>query len=131
MRVLMSHQGYQRGQTLVIFALAATFLIGIAGLAIEGGLLQSDRRFEQAITDGAALAGANQLPDQTAARKAAGAYAVAALNAGGPTLPAGCVPPALSSGVPWTLTGACDPSPTHTLTVQTDYNSRPDQILVR
>ena len=128
----------QRGQALILFALGLTFLIGIAGLAIEGGLLQADRRFDQAISDGAALAGAHKLPsvDTTPALTQAAHYAVAALNGG--QIPSDCnavmatlavdtTPPAL--GVP--LPTACDPSPTHTLLIHTPYNLRPDQILVR
>jgi hypothetical protein len=126
----------QRGQALVLFALSLTFLVGIAGLAIEGGLLQADRRFDQAISDGAALAGAHKLPsvDTTPALTQAAHYAVAALNGG--QIPSDCnmatlavdtTPPAL--GVP--LPTACDPSPTHTLLIHTPYNLRPDQILVR
>ncbi len=130
-RILDGANRNQQGQTLLIFALSATFLIGMSGLAIEGGLLQSDRRFEQAISDGAALAGGHQLPDQALARQAAAQYAVAALNAGGPSLPAGCDPSPLYSGVNQNLPTACDPSPTHSLTIAANYNGNPDQILVR
>lgn len=123
------HSG-QKGQTLIIFALMATFLVGIAGVAIEGGLLEADRRFAQAVSDGAALAGANKLPsDATAARKTAVDYAIAGLNAG-VALPLGCDPSPL-----YTADGAlplkCDPSPSHTLTVTTPYNGNSSDILVR
>ena len=123
----------QRGQAVVIFALAAVFLIGIAGIAIEGGLLQSDRRFDQAISDGAALAGAHHLSSSptasqvAAAKEAAVDYVVAGLN-GGAT-------PCDASGLyaaGGTLPAACDPSPVHTVSFTTPYpdSSHPGQILV-
>lgn len=123
----------QRGQVLVLFAIAATFLIAISGLAIEGGLLEADRRFEQAISDGAALAGAHNLPSQpAAARQAAANYAVQGLN-GGMSLEdlarIGCIPPAGGGVLP--LPPACDPSPPHTLTITTPYALNTSEILVK
>lgn len=128
----------QRGQALVVFALAVVFLIGIAGLAIEGGLVESDRRFEQAITDGAALAGAHHLSksstsaDYAAAEQAAVNYVVDALWGGAGGVPTACNQTSLySSG--GTLPAACDPSATHSVSFQAPYPdaSHPDQILVR
>lgn len=127
----------QRGQAMVIFALGATFLIGIAGIAIEGGLLQSDRRFNQAVSDGGALAGAHHLSlsptaaQVAAAKKAAVDYVVAGLN-GGATSNA-CkndVSSLYSTGGPLPVT--CDPSPVHTVSFTTPYpdNNHPNQILV-
>jgi Putative Flp pilus-assembly TadE/G-like len=124
----------QRGQVLVLFALSLTFLVGIAGLAIEGGLLQADRRFDQDISDGAALAGAHKLPgDTTGALTQAAHYAVAALNGG--QIPSDCNMATLAvdtpSGPGVALPTGCDPSPSHSLQIHTNYNGRPDQILVR
>jgi len=125
----------QRGQVLVLFALSLTFLVGIAGLAIEGGLLEADRRFDQAISDGAALAGAHKLPsvDTTPALTQAAHYAVAALNSG--QIPSACNMATLAvdtpSGPGVALPTGCDPSPSHSLQIHTNYNGRPDQILVR
>jgi Putative Flp pilus-assembly TadE/G-like len=119
----------QRGQTLVLFALASTFLIGIAGLAIEGGLIESERRFDQAISDGAALAGAHHLPsDPTTARQKAVDYAIAGLNGG--TIPSLCDPAPLYA-TDGALPSGCDPSPIHSLTVVTPYSSTSSDILVR
>ncbi len=121
----------QKGQALVIFALAATFLVGIAGLAIEGGMLEADRRFDQDISDGAALAGSHKLPtDASGALTQAAHYAVTALNGG--SIPTGCDPSGLAvNNSLTTLPALCDPSPTHSLLIQTPYNGHSDQILVR
>ena len=48
----------ERGQALVIFALAAIGIFGIVGLAIDGSAKFSDRRHAQNAADAAALAGA-------------------------------------------------------------------------
>jgi hypothetical protein len=48
----------QRGQALILIALAAIGLFGIAGLAIDGSAKFSDRRHAQNAADSAALAGA-------------------------------------------------------------------------
>src|SRR5919109_31977 len=47
----------ERGQALIIIALAAIGLFGIAGLAIDGSAKFSDRRQAQHAADAAALAG--------------------------------------------------------------------------
>jgi Putative Flp pilus-assembly TadE/G-like len=51
----------QRGQTLVIFALALVTLLGFAALAFDLGQAQLDRRSEQNGADAAALAGARYI----------------------------------------------------------------------
>jgi len=48
----------ERGQALVLIALAMIGLIGITGLAIDGSLILADRRHAQNAADTAALAGA-------------------------------------------------------------------------
>ena len=48
----------ERGQALILIALAAIGLVGIAGLAIDGSAKFSDRRHAQNAADSAALAGA-------------------------------------------------------------------------
>ena len=48
----------ERGQALIIFALAAIGIFGIVGLAIDGSAKFSDRRHAQNAADSAALAGA-------------------------------------------------------------------------
>jgi hypothetical protein len=48
----------ERGQSLVILAVAFIGLLGMSGLAIDGGILFSDRRHAQNAADAAAMAGA-------------------------------------------------------------------------
>lgn len=48
----------ERGQSLVLIALSAVLLLGMSGLAIDGGILFSDRRHAQNAADSAAMAGA-------------------------------------------------------------------------
>src|SRR5436190_21329309 len=48
----------ERGQALIIIALAAIGLFGVAGLAIDGSAKYSDRRHAQNAADTAALSGA-------------------------------------------------------------------------
>ena len=52
------HRKSQRGQTLVIIAIASVALLGMSGLAIDGGILFADRRHAQNAADAAAFAGA-------------------------------------------------------------------------
>lgn len=55
----MKHESpKERGQALILIALAAIGLFGIAGLAIDGSIKFSDRRHAQNAADAAALAGA-------------------------------------------------------------------------
>jgi len=88
----------QRGQALVLIALGSAALFGLAALAVDGGIAEADRRFLQAVGDGAALAGAQHLNasptavEQQEARQAAVLYATSTLSGGNtnPGLPAGC-----------------------------------------
>lgn len=48
----------QRGQALIIIAFALIGLIGMTGLAVDGGMAYSDRRHAQNAADNAAVAGA-------------------------------------------------------------------------
>ena len=48
----------EQGQTIVIFALSIVVLLGFAGLALDGGMLYSDRRHAQSAADTSSLAGA-------------------------------------------------------------------------
>lgn len=57
----------QRGQVIVWVAVMLPFFLAIIGLASDGGLVFQQRRELQAMADGAARAGANQL-DQGAYR---------------------------------------------------------------
>ena len=55
------------GQTLLIFVLALTVLLGMTAMAIDVGLLFEDRRHMQNTADAAALAGVAELPGNPAA----------------------------------------------------------------
>jgi len=124
----------QSGQAMVIFVIMFTFLVGLAALAVEGGRAESDRRFLQAVTDGAALAGAEYLnADTTAtdyqpalARQTAAKYVYNGL-AGGTQAGNG---PACSYSADITP-GTCDPDSAHKLTITTPYNGHPEEMLVR
>jgi hypothetical protein len=126
---------------MIIFVLAATFLIGIAALAIEGGVAQGDRRFLRATTDGAALAAAEHLnvaatpQQQQEARQAAVLYVRSGLTGGNtsPSLPPGCTGAATDFGSAGHAPGSavCDPDSAHSLYVQTPYNSHNEQVLVQ
>ena len=85
----------QRGQTPVIFALAAVALIGLASIALDQGLAMSDRRNLQATADGASLAGSRQYSlggDANYVHYVANQYLVGSL---GGTVPPGCTKTAL------------------------------------
>src|SRR5438270_14052001 len=109
----------QSGQALVLFALAATVVFVLAGLALDGGVAQGIRRSEQAISDGAAIAGAVELTSrptlaqQTSAMTTAVAYTTAGLAGGGSAAP----DPSCAAPSPPTLT--CQPDSRHTLIVTT------------
>lgn len=56
----------QRGQTLVLFVLAATVIILAAGVVIDGGYALAERRASQNASDFAALAGARIIAEEIA-----------------------------------------------------------------
>ncbi len=56
----MAREG-QGGQSLVLFALAAVTIVGMLGLAVDGGAVYALRRATQTAVDAAALAGAREL----------------------------------------------------------------------
>jgi Flp pilus assembly protein TadG len=68
----------ERGQIIVIFALAIVAIIGMVGLVIDGGSAFSQRRTEQKVADVAALAGANAYMNTTGSVAAASSAAIAA-----------------------------------------------------
>ena len=51
----------EKGQTLVLAALALTVLLGFAGLAVDMGVLRYERRLQQTAADAAAVAGASNI----------------------------------------------------------------------
>ncbi len=121
----------QSGQTLIMFALAMVVIFGLVGLAVEGGLAQGIRRSEQAISDGAALAGAIELnsnptsAQQRSAMTKAVAYVAAGLAGGGSGTPA----PSCAAPSPPTL--VCQPDSKHSLSVTTPFNGNSTDIMVR
>lgn len=73
-----------RGQVVIMFAVMSVSLIGMMGLAIDGGFYLYARRTVQAAADAAALAGARELSQSTATdRKPAQAEVVALAGANG------------------------------------------------
>ncbi len=69
----------QRGQALILIVFAIVGLVGITGLAVDGGLAYSDRRNAQNAADAAALAGALA---HIRGRDPVGAAQASALNEG-------------------------------------------------
>ena len=67
--IMMRPTTPERGQTLLIFVLALTVLLGFTAMAIDVGLFYEDRRHFQNTADAAALAGAGELPYNPAAAK--------------------------------------------------------------
>ena len=61
MRSFLARFHTERGQILVMAALLFTFLLGLVGLAMDGGFAHAQRRQTQNAADEAALAGANRL----------------------------------------------------------------------
>jgi len=55
------HKCNRRGNVTVIVAICLSVLVGFAAIAIDGGLIQHNRRWTQAAADAAALAAANEL----------------------------------------------------------------------
>ncbi len=76
--------GAERGQVLVLFTLVLVVICGFASLAIDIGLFFHERQRVQNMVDAAALAGAQNLPDDGPGALAA-AQAYAAANNGGAT----------------------------------------------
>jgi hypothetical protein len=74
----MTRKG-EAGQSLAFVALGLVVLMGFAGIAIDMGLLRYDKRLQQTAADAAALAGANDLQQGTAAAYAGG-HAASAQN---------------------------------------------------
>ena len=62
-RLQLGARRAERGQVLIMFALAAGVLFGFAAMAVDVGLILHQRRELQNTADAAALAGAIELPD--------------------------------------------------------------------
>ena len=73
----------ERGQVLIIIALALIGLIGMVGLAVDGGMAFSDRRHAQNAADTASLAGALAIircPEDESCDPETDTWKIAALN---------------------------------------------------
>jgi Flp pilus assembly protein TadG len=57
---MKNHEKSQNGQAIVLIALSLLVLVAFAGLAIDGGMVYSDRRHAQNASDAGSLAGAGQ-----------------------------------------------------------------------
>ena len=75
MRSLLTRLSCDSGQAFVFVALTLTVLVGMAALVIDGGSWWRSQRHLQTSADAAALAGAQNLPDQPSARATAIDYA--------------------------------------------------------
>jgi hypothetical protein len=60
-RLITTTNGRRRGIVAVLVAVLLTTLLGVAAIAVDGGLMQDNRRCVQAATDAAAMAAAQQL----------------------------------------------------------------------
>jgi hypothetical protein len=69
MQPILAGARRERGQTLLIFVLAISVLLGFTAMAIDVGLFFEDRRHYQNTADAAALAGVAELPKDPAAAK--------------------------------------------------------------
>jgi len=69
MRPILAATAKEQGQTLLMFVLALTVLLGFVAMAIDVGLFYEDRRHLQNTADAAALAGVAELPKNPAAAK--------------------------------------------------------------
>ena len=69
MNIMRATTHPERGQTLLIFVLALTVLLGFTAMAIDVGLFYEDRRHMQNTADAAALAGVAELPYNPASAK--------------------------------------------------------------
>ena len=56
-QIVMSRNKNEEGQVLVILAVCFVFLLGFVGLALDGGMMLSDRRLAQNAADASSLAG--------------------------------------------------------------------------
>ncbi len=69
MGVVQGSKRREGGQTLVLFVLALTVMVGFAAMTIDVGMLFEDRRQLQNAADAAALAGVAELPNDPATAK--------------------------------------------------------------
>ena len=53
----------QRGQILILFALAIFVIVGVVGVVLDGGAAYAQRRAEQGVADLAAMAGGREGED--------------------------------------------------------------------
>jgi hypothetical protein len=103
----------ERGVSAILVALMLVPMIGFVALGIDISQLHNDRQRLWDTIDAAALAGASQLPDATAARAAALAYADANISGLTPALEFRCLVGVTSLGLPdgADVPVSCNPGP--------------------
>lgn len=74
MRRFLSILTREEGSLMILFALTMTVVFGLATIVVDTGLAMNARNRLQAAADAAALAGASQLPNKTAAATEAANY---------------------------------------------------------
>lgn len=60
----MNSRSSEKGQIVVIFIVALVVLLGLTALAIDGGMVYSNRRYAQTVADASSLAGAGTAANQ-------------------------------------------------------------------
>lgn len=93
----------ESGQALVLAAVAMIALLGVMGLAIDMGVLRYDKRLQQTAADAAAIAGANNLPYNSAGSAGiiSGAQNASSMNGYTDNMSSSC--PSGTSGLPSNL----------------------------
>lgn len=103
----------EAGQALVMAAVAMVVLLGIAGLAIDMGVMRYDKRLQQTAADAAAIAGASNLAYDGAGSSGVttGALAASAQNGFANTAPGGggCTTPPSNLAVGAVAVTVCNP----------------------
>jgi hypothetical protein len=114
----------ESGQALVLTAAALVALLGVMGLAIDMGVLRYDKRLQQTAADAAALAGASNLPFNTAGSSGIinGAQTASAQNGFANNVSGGsCAPPPASLSVGDVKVTVCNPPIAGPHTGDADY----------
>lgn len=101
----------QSGQALVLAAVALVALLGVMGLAIDMGVLRYDKRLQQTAADAAAIAGASDLPYNTAGSSAiiSAAQYASASNGYTDTTGGGCATPSTDLAIGAVSVTVCNP----------------------
>lgn len=77
---MIEHKASERGQIVILLALVLLVLLAFAALAIDGGMVYSNRRYTQSVADSASLAGAGKIANDLNQRKANGSAVISYEN---------------------------------------------------